>query len=136
MSLKELINRKPFTGFVAHFSNGKSVKEREFFFSKKLNKNLATNWAELDKNLLIRLDLIWNDQLKAQIDKVPTPSSFNKGKALSPGDWFFSQKGYLDMGTRKIKVISRNIGYIEDGILNIISVQEETGALQMTRRKA
>ena len=136
MSPRELKSRKPFTGFVAYYDDGKVVKERENFFSIKLNKKCATSWAEIDKDKLVRLDLVWNDQPKGSILKNPSEDSFNKSHVLSPQDWFFSQKGYYDLNTRVIRVVARNIGYIEDGIVNILSVVEDSGVVQMYRRKA
>jgi hypothetical protein len=136
MSPKEPRGRKPFTGFIAYYANGRLIKERESFFSKKLNKDLATNWAEIDKEQLISLELVWRDEPKARIDKKPSSSGFNKSKEIAPANWFFSQKGYMNMGTRKIQVVARNIGYIDDGIINIISVVEETGVVLISRRKA
>lgn len=126
--------RKPkesFTGFVAHYENGRKLYEKENYFSKKLNKKCATNWAEIDKSRLVKLELFWNGDLKAAVSKKPL-----KGKPLelSASDWFFSQKGYIDMGTKKMLVIARNIGYIEDGIAHITSVVEQTGIIQKYSR--
>jgi len=132
---KSLRNRSPFTGFVAYYDDGKVVKERENFFSKKLDKKCATSWAEIDKNKLVRLEIVWHDQVKGHILKQPSADSFNESYTLSPQDWFFSQKGYYDLNTRVIRVIARNIGYIENGIANVLSVVEESGVVQMYRKK-
>jgi len=133
---KKLKSHKPFTGFIAYYDNGKIIKEHEDFFSKKLNKKCATNWAEIDKNKLIKLELIWQDTPKGYITKSPSEQSFNKTYTLNPQDWFFSQKGYFDLNTRQIIVIARNIGYIESGIVNILSAIEQTGIVQIYSRKS
>lgn len=122
-----------FTGFVAHYENGRQLYEKENYFSKKLNKKCATNWAEIDKSRLVKLELFWNGTLKAGISKKPFK---DKPFELSPSDWFFSQKGYIDMGTKKMLVIARNIGYIHEGVIHITSVVEKTGIIQKHSRAA
>lgn len=115
---------KNFTGFVAIYKNNKKIYEKENFYSKKLKKFLATNWLEVDKEKLEILQLYWKGQKKAEITKKPSDLHKNELKAE---DWFFSQKGYFDINENKIKIISRNIGFKENNLLHIISVQEETG---------
>lgn len=114
----------PFTGFLITYDNGSTIFEKLDYFSKKLKKKCATNWAEIDKSKISSMELLWKGCRKAIITKVP--SEIHKHE-LTARDWFFSHKGYLDMGTRKIVIISRNIGYIEDNILYIISVMENSG---------
>jgi hypothetical protein len=126
-------DRNQFTGFVAVCDNELKIYEKESYFSKKLNKKCATNWVEIDKNKITSLELHWNGVCKVKIDK--TPSDTHK-KELMAKDWFFSHQGCLDMGTRKIKILSRNIGYIEDNILYITSVVEDTGEVYRSIRAA
>jgi len=123
-----------FTGFVAHYADGRVIHEREDFFSDKLNRKCSTNWAEIDRDRLSAIELVWHGTIKVRIDKIPTSTSFNAHKTMAPADWFFSQKGYFDMRTRKIVVVARNIGYKENGILHIASVFEETGILRIYDR--
>jgi hypothetical protein len=134
MSLKELKDRRPFTGFVAYYNDGKIIKERENFDSKVLSKKCATNWAEIDREKLIKLELVWENQPKGFITRAPTENSFNTSYTLNPQDWFFSQKGYYDLGDRHVVVVARNIGYVTDGIINILSVVEKSGVVHMYRR--
>lgn len=129
-----LKSSESFTGFVAHYTDGRRIYERENFFSDKLNRKCATNWTEVDRDRLAALELVWKGTVKARIDKIPTATSFNTQKSLTPPDWFFSQKGYLDMGRRETIVIARNIGYKENGVLHIASVFEETGILRIYDR--
>ena len=129
MLQKEKLNN--FTGFVANYSNGAKVYEREDYFSKKLKKNCATNWVEIDKDKLSSLELVWKGVTKVKIDKAPC--SVHKD-LLRAEDWFFSQNGYMDMGTRKIVVLSRNIGFIEGNHIYITSVFEETGDIRKSIR--
>ena len=136
MRPEDISKLKAFTGFIAYYDNGKVIKERESFFSKILNKNCATNWAELDKSKLIALELHWNNELKVRIDKNPHPDNFNKTTIITPERWLFSQKGYLDISSKKIVVIARCIGFIEDGIANITSVAEDTGIISIIRKAA
>jgi len=133
MPPKELKSRKPYTGFVAYYESGKIIKERESFYSKSLDKKCATNWAEIDKEKLIKLELIWQGQSKGFVSRAPSEQSFNK-TAFTPQDWFFSQKGYYDLGSRQVSVIARNIGYVENGIINVLSVIENSGVVQMCQR--
>jgi len=135
MPLKEeLLKRKEsFTGFVIIYDDGSKIYEKENYFSKKLNKKCATNWAEIDKSKISSLELHWKGACKALINKIPTNDPVKK---LEAKDWFFSHRGYQDMGTRKIKVISRNIGYINDNILYITSVLEDTGEITRSIRAA
>lgn len=133
---EKLKSRRPYTGFIAYYGENKVIKEREDFFSKKLDKKCATNWAEIDKEKLTKLELIWNDQPKGFISKTPVKNSFNTSHTLSPQNWFFSQKGYYDLGNRNIIVVARNIGYIENGIINILSVVEQSGIVQIYSRKS
>jgi len=126
-------NTNSYTGFVAHYTNGRVVYERENYDSKKLKKKCATNWAEIDRNKLVAMEMFWHGQLKARIEKDPS-SDPNRKNILGPSEWFFSQKGYFDMGTRKITVVARNIGYVQDGIIHITSVVEKTGTVQMYDR--
>lgn len=131
---EELLKRKEsFTGFVITYSDGSKVYEKENYFSKRLNKKCATNWAEIDKSRISSLELFWNGTSKAIVHKVNTDDPEIK---LEAKDWFFSHRGYLDMGTRKIKVISRNIGYIKDNILYITSIAEDTGEITRSIRAA
>ena len=120
-----------FTGFIAHYENGAKVYEREDYHSKKLNKKCATNWAEIDKEKLVSLQLVWKGQIKVTIDK---ESGSAHRSVLKAEDWFFSQNGYMDMGTRKIVVLSRNVGFIEDNNIYITSVLEETGDIRKSIR--
>ena len=136
MPPKELKDHSPFSGFIAHYETGKAIKEVENFFSKKLNKPCATNWAEIEKRLLCKIELYWNDSLKGVITKEPSKNSFNTDHVLAPSDWFFSQKGYFDLGSRTIKVIARNIGYVKDSVTHILSVNEDTGIVHISQRKA
>lgn len=121
---------KKFTGFIAYYNNGARVYEKENFFSKKLDKKCATNWAEIDKKRLSALELVWNGKSKIKIKK--ESDSFHE--ELSPKDWFFSQNGYLDMGSRKVIVLARNIGYIKDNLIHITSVIENTGDIRKSIR--
>lgn len=129
-------NKKPFSGFIAYYSNGKVVHERENYFSRLRNKKCATNWGEIDKGALIKLELYWKDELKGFITKESLSNSFNPSPITSPNNWFFSQKGYFDLGSRNIIVVSRNIGYIADGVARVLSVLEDSGIVQIYSKKA
>jgi len=133
-SLENLEYRKPFNGFIAYYSDGKIIREREDYFSKVLNKKCSTNWAEIDKNKLIKLELIWQNQVKGYISCNPSADAFNTKYTLSPQDWFFSHNGYFDLGSKNIIVVARNIGYTENGYTNILSVAEQTGIVRIHGR--
>lgn len=135
MPLREELQKgnSPFTGFVVTYATGEKVYEKENYFSKKLNKKCATNWAEIDKSRVSSIELLWNGESKVKLNKAP--DDIHK-RELTAKDWFFSHKGYLDMGTKKIKLLARNIGYIEDSILHITSVAEDTGEIFRSVRAA
>ena len=120
---------KPFTGFVACYDDGKRIQERENFFSDKLNKQCSTNWAEICREKLSSMELLWNGISKIKIDKINYPH-------IKPSDWYFSQTGYMDLISKNIVVVSRNIGYRKDGILNIFYVEENTGIVKSAQRAA
>jgi hypothetical protein len=120
MLQKELKNN--FTGFIAHYNNGKSVKEKEDYFSKLLKKVCATNWAEVDKEKLVALELVWKNQSKININIKDYPH-------IKPSDWFFTQTAFFEMKSRKTVIISRNIGYKKDNITQVYSVEESNGKL-------
>ena len=122
---------KDFTGFVARYKNGATVYEKEDYFNKKLSKKCATNWGEVDKNKLVSLELLWKGQSKVKIEKASC--SIHKNE-LNPEDWFFSQNGYMNLGNRKIVVLARNIGFIEEGHIYITSVIESSGNIQKSIR--
>ena len=132
MSRKELSINKEYTGFLAHYDDGRIIKEQEDFYSKKFKKKCATNWAEIDKKRLVALELVWKGKSKAKIEK-QNPTDSHRGD-LSPDQWFFSQYGYMDMAKRNITVVARNIGWIKDGIINVTSVNEDTGTITMSTR--
>lgn len=135
MPQKEKLPRrdKSFTGFIVTYDNGAKVYEKENYLSKILNKKCATNWGEIDKSKISSLELYWRGECKVSITK--SSSDIHKNE-LSAKDWFFSHRGYFDMGNRKINVIARNIGYIEDNIMHITSIVEETGEILRSVRAA
>lgn len=122
-----------FTGFLITYSNGSKIFEKENYFSKRLNKKCATNWGEVDKSQISSIELLWRGESKARIDKAPSDLH---DKELTAKDWFFSQRAYFDMVNRKTILISRNIGYIEDNIIHIISVVEDSGEVIRSIRAA
>lgn len=119
------------TGFVATYEDGTKIIEKENYFSKKLNKKCATNWAEIDKSKIASLQIYWRGELMETIQKSPSDTHTNE---LEANDWFFSHKGYMDMASRSVKIISRNIGFIENNILHITSIMEDTGEIIRSTR--
>ena len=125
MPLKEL---NQYTGFIAYYDNNIIVKEKENYFSKKLKKKCATNWAEIDKNRLVALELLWHGQSKIKISREEHPH-------IKSDDWFFTHSGMFNMKNRNVTVISRNIGFKKDNIIQVYSVEEETGILRSSARR-
>lgn len=119
------------TGFVVTYEDGTKIIEKENYFSKKLNKKCATNWAEIDKSKIASLQIYWRGELMETIQKSPSDTHTNE---LEANDWFFSHKGYMDMASRSVKIISRNIGFIENNILHITSIMEDTGEIIRSTR--
>jgi hypothetical protein len=119
------------TGFVVTYEDGTKIIEKENYFSKKLNKKCATNWAEIDKSKIASLQIYWRGELMETIQKSPSDTHTNQ---LEANDWFFSHKGYMDMASRSVKIISRNIGFIENNILHITSIMEDTGEIIRSTR--
>jgi hypothetical protein len=116
-----------FTGFIATYCDGSVVKEKENFYSKKRNKQSKTNWLDIDKEKLVKLELYWKGVPSVSIDKEEHPY-------LSPEDWYFTHTGYMDIQDRNIKVLSRNIGFKKDGLLTIFSVNEDNGFVKVETR--
>ena len=116
-----------FTGFVATYDDGTTVNQKENFFSKKRNKQSRTNWLDIDKEKLVKLELFWKGVPSACIDKKEHPY-------LSPDDWYFTHTGYMDIEDHKIVVLSRNIGFRKDGLLTIFSVVEDNGFVKVETR--
>jgi hypothetical protein len=119
MHLKE---HNAFTGFIAYYKDGRSVQEKENYFSKKLKKICATNWAEIDKEKLVALELLWRGQSIIKINKTDCPG-------MTPNDWFFTQSAIFEMKNRKLTILSRNIGYKKGNTTQIYSVEESSGRL-------
>jgi len=124
MSLKE---NKKFTGFIAHYSDGNQVKEKNNYYSKKAGCKKATNWHEVDKDKITALELFWKGESKIKIDK-------SEHAHITSADWFFSHFGCLDMENHQTKVISRNIGFVKGDIINIYCVLEDTGVVKIEHR--
>lgn len=118
-----------FTGFIATYSNGKKVRQKEDYISRKLKKKMATNWAEIDKYKLQSLELVWNGESKIKIDKKEYPH-------IKPDDWFFSHTAIFDMDKQKIVIVGRNIGYKKDDIIQVYTIIEENGILKSSIRNA
>lgn len=115
-----------FTGFIAYYKD-KAIKEKENFFSSKLNRKCATSWAEIDKEKLTALELVWKDTPKIKITLEDYPH-------IKPSDWFFSQYGYFDLNKRTTIVVARNIGYDKDNLRIVYSMNEETGIIKVEHR--
>jgi len=126
MYQKEVNN---FTGFLATYDSGTVVKEIENFFSSKRNSKSRTNWLDVDKSKLVRLELYWKGIPTISIDKSDHPH-------LTPEDWFFSHTGYMDIHERDISILSRNIGFKKDGLINVFSVMEKDGLVRTSTREA
>jgi hypothetical protein len=116
-----------FTGFVAYYDNGNTVKERNNYLCAKTSNVKSTNWSEIDKERLVALELFWNGESKIKIDKIRYPD-------LKPSDWYFSHLGSLDMNSHKTIVVSRNIGFIKDELLTVFCVQEQSGVVKIDNR--
>jgi len=125
VSLKELPNN--FTGFLAEYKNGNTILEKNNYYSNKLKKKCATNWAEIDKSQLVALTMYWHGIAKVEISIEEYPD-------LNRDDWFFSHYGYYDMANRKTLVIARNIGLKMSDHLRVYSVSEETGDIKIEAR--
>ena len=118
---------KDHTGFVAYYESGMVVCEENTYFSKSSGRTKATNWSEVEKDKLVALELLWNGEIKARVDKVKYPH-------LTPSDWYFSHYGSLEMSTHKTQVVSRNIGYYKDSLLTLFRVEEKSGVLNVEHR--
>ena len=118
-----------FTGFIAYTKEGYEIREKELFYSKRFKKNLATNWDEINKDSLIKLELHWRNNFKVDVSTEEFPF-------IKPDDWYFSHSGAMDLKTRKVQIVSRNIGYKKDGILQIFSVYEASGIVRIHSRAA
>ena len=118
-----------FTGFIAHYKDGRKVREKEDYFNKKLNKKCATNWAEINKDLLVAIELLWDGKSRIKITKEEYPHINSK-------DWLFFQTGYFDLKSKGVTVLGRSIGFIKDDMENIFSIDETNGILKIFSRIA
>lgn len=119
-------NDHNYTGFVAHYGPKKTVLEKEDYINKS-GQRKATNWSELNKEKMTGLELVWRGSSKIRIDKKDYPH-------IGPDDWFFTQTAFFDMKEQKVKVVGRNIGYKKDGIIQVFTVEEQTGILKSSVR--
>jgi len=109
---------------VAVYKDGTVVPERENYYSERLRKKMATNWLEVDKSAVERLEIHWRGRKMASISKAEHPE-------IKPSDWFFSHTGCLDMSTHSVRVVARNIGYRDrSGLTNVISILECDGTMK------
>jgi len=118
-----------FTGLVATYDDGKLVREKNHFYSKLLGRQCATNWGEIALKKVVSLELYWRGESKIKISKEDKP-------LISHEDWYFTHSAIMDAVSPKPKICSRNIGYKNDGILYLYSVDEDTGALKVQNRVA
>ena len=117
-------------GLVAHLMDGSSVLEKNNYYSDTLQKRLATNWAEIPKDLIAALELLWKGTsiLKLRAQDIPDGGI---------DSWCFSHTGAIDLanGNNTPIIVSRNIGYEKDGIVTMYRVNEETGTLSFDSRR-
>jgi hypothetical protein len=104
--------------------------EKNNYFSENLNKRLATNWVEIPKDSVVALELYWKgtSAVKVALQDIP------HGK---PDNWYFSHTGAVDLTSKDNvpKVLSRNIGYEKEGIINIYKVKEDDGTVTFESRR-
>lgn len=106
------------------YKDGTVVPERENYHSERLRRKMATNWLEVDKASIERLEIHWRGSKMASIKKADHPD-------ITPSDWFFSHTGCLDMATHSVRVVARNIGYKDrSGLTNVISIRESDGTMR------
>lgn len=112
-----------FTGFKVTYPDGSFVLESP----DNSVKGKRTNWHTVDTDRIETLELFWGGISIVSIDKKDHPE-------VSGDDWFFSHTGYTDIDSRDITVVSRNIGFREDGALTVFSVDENDGTLRVDVR--
>lgn len=120
--------RATWHGLVVHYEDGSEVLEKNNYWSTKHSKILATNWSEIVKKGISALELYWQGSSALLLNK----------KDLLPDEWVFSHTGMVDLSTGSDKPItlSRNIGFIKNGIKNLYRVSEKTGGVTFESDKA
>jgi len=113
---------------IVHYEDGSEILEKNNFWSTKQNKRLATNWSEIPRKGISSLELFWKGISSIEIKK----------SEVQPEEWFFSHTGMIDLSTGSDQpvTLSRNIGFIKDGVKNIYRVSEETGSVSFESSKA
>lgn len=130
---RKSLNQKPtnpletFHGLVVYYEDGTYLLEKNHYFCPRQNKNLATNWSEIPKSNIESLELRWEGSPVIKLEAIDIEGSY---------EWLFSHTGCVDMstGSTKPRVLSRNIGYIQDGVKKIYRVDEKTGMLNFEER--
>ena len=127
MPQNDVNQKNRFTGFVVHYEDGTEVFEKESYLSPTLQKLCATSWVEVDKTKITSLELRWQGQSKIILNK-------DELALTSPDDWFFTQSGYKDSTKNDIVVVARNIGYVDNDVIHVFSVEERTGVMRTSIR--
>jgi len=124
------------TGFVARYWSGEAIFERNGA-PDAAGRIRATNWAEVDLEKVDRLELWWNGEPRAIIDRSDALIDLNpadlenhllQGTPIT--DWVFFHSGISDGNQTSIQ--SRSIGFVVNGTRYLATVDEKTGRLTDT----
>jgi hypothetical protein len=104
-------------GLMVTYLEGDVVLERNNYWSSTFNKQMATNWSEIDRSRIQSLKLFWKGAIRVSLE----------GPELIPDQWIFSHTGTTSLKSPGVQILSRNIGYIKGDKKVLYRVSEETG---------
>lgn len=106
------------TGFIARYRDGTIIPEKNNFYDSQLKKICATNWHQINKEKLQRLELWWKGYCRAKIDNIHNIK-----------EWIFYHTAIYDSSMHKSVTLSRTIGYIDKSGAYTYTILESNGDL-------
>ena len=122
-----VIRRTKFSGFIAHFKDGETVKEKDV--RRADTGSISTNWHDFDKSKLVSLELVNKSSTVAIYSKKDYPD-------IQPEDWYFACEGFVDPKVGVTRIIGRKIGIRNNGMLSYTRVLVDTGLVRGGVRKS
>lgn len=109
-------------GLIATLDDGTEILEKNNYLHKEKGRVFATNWWEIPKKRIKSLELYHKGKSIVKLEK----------DQVQPEEWFFSHTATLNLGDQggRPTIVSRNIGFIKNGLKHVFRVIEKNGALE------